>query len=106
MKPEHAAAEPRILVVDDERFFREAIRDALGAAGLAVEVAATGAKALELLAERRFAAVVLDLQLPDLHGLEVLRRARALQPELRVVILSAHTEQANVLQALRLGAFD
>lgn len=105
MKPE-PAAEPRILVVDDERFFREVIRGALGAAGLAVEVAATGAQALEKLAERRFGAVVLDLQLPDLHGLEVLRRARELRPELRVVILSAHTEQANVLQALRLGAFD
>jgi GAF domain-containing protein len=50
--------------------------------------------------------VVLDLQLPGMHGLEVLRRARELRPDLRVVILSAHTEQANVLQALRLGAFD
>jgi CheY-like chemotaxis protein len=98
--------QPRILVVDDERFFREAIRDALGEAGLAVELAASGEEALEKLAERRFAAAVLDLQLPGLHGLEVLRRARELRPELRVVILSAHTEQANVLQALRLGAFD
>jgi CheY-like chemotaxis protein len=103
---ESSVSEPRILVVDDERFFREAIRDALGAAGLAVELAATGGQALELLSERPFGAVVLDLQLPDLHGLEVLRRARQLRPELRVVILSAHTEQANVLEALRLGAYD
>src|SRR5262245_63312547 len=99
-------SEPRILVVDDERFFREAIREALAGAGLAVELAATGAQALTKLAERAFGAVVLDLQLPDLHGLEVLRRARQLRPELRVVILSAHTEQANVLEALRLGAYD
>jgi len=98
--------EPRILVVDDERFFREEIRDALGGAGLPVELAATGEEALELLAERSFGAVVLDLQLPGLHGLEVLRRARRLRPELAVVILSAHTEQANVLEALRLGAHD
>ncbi len=98
--------EPRILVVDDERFFREAIRDALGAAGLAVELAATGAEALELLGDPRLGVVVLDLQLPDLHGLEVFRRARQRRPDLRVVILSAHTEQANVLEALRLGAFD
>jgi DNA-binding response OmpR family regulator len=103
---EPTVSEPRILVVDDERFFREAIRDVLGAAGLAVDVAETGEAALEQIEERRFAAVVLDLQLPDLHGLEVLRRARTLRPELRVVILSAHTEQANVLEALRLGAFD
>jgi CheY-like chemotaxis protein len=103
---EPTVSEPRILVVDDERFFREAIRDVLGAAGLTVEVAETGEAALEQIEERRFSAVVLDLQLPDLHGLEVLRRARMLRPELRVVILSAHTEQANVLEALRLGAFD
>jgi DNA-binding response OmpR family regulator len=98
--------EPRILVVDDERFFREAIREALAGAGLDVDLAASGRQALGLLAERPFGAVVLDLQLPDMHGLEVLRRARELRPELRVVILSAHTEQANVLEALRLGAFD
>jgi DNA-binding response OmpR family regulator len=105
VKPE-LAAEPRILVVDDERFFREAIRDALASAGHAVELAASGEQALDKLAERSFGAVVLDLQLPGMHGLEVLRRARELRPELRVVILSAHTEQVNVLQALRLGAFD
>jgi signal transduction protein with GAF and PtsI domain len=50
--------------------------------------------------------VVLDLQLPDLHGLEVFRRMRVERPDLRVVILSAHTDQENVLEALRLGAFD
>jgi DNA-binding response OmpR family regulator len=105
-QPEPIVSEPRILVVDDERFFREAIRDVLGAAGLAVTVVENGEDALARIEERRFAAVVLDLQLPDLHGLEVLRRARTLRPELRVVILSAHTEQANVLEALRLGAFD
>ncbi len=96
----------RILVVDDERFFREAIRDALAAAGLAVELAATGAEALEKLEDPVLGVMILDLQLPDLHGLEVFRRAKRLRPELRVVILSAHTEQHHVLEALRLGAFD
>lgn len=96
----------RILVVDDERFFREAIRDALAPAGLQVELAATGEEALEKVADPSLGVMVLDLQLPDLHGLEVFRRAAKLRPELRVVILSAHTEQAYVLEALRLGACD
>jgi DNA-binding response OmpR family regulator/putative methionine-R-sulfoxide reductase with GAF domain len=99
-------ADVRILVVDDERFFREAIRDALTPAGYAVEGVATGAEALEQLAEPSIGVLVLDLVLPDLHGLEVFRRAKALRPELRVVILSAHTEQRHVLEALRLGACD
>lgn len=96
----------RILVVDDERFFREAIRDALAPAGLSVELAATGEEALDKLADPSLGVMVLDLQLPDLHGLEVFRRAARIRPELRVVILSAHTEQPYVLEALRLGACD
>jgi FixJ family two-component response regulator len=99
-------ADARILVVDDERFFREAIRDVLVPAGLSVELAATGEEALDKLADPSLGVMVLDLQLPDLHGLEVFRRARRLRPELRVVILSAHTDQAYVLDALRLGAAD
>jgi DNA-binding response OmpR family regulator len=99
-------ADARILVVDDERFFREAIGDVLRAEGLAVELAETGQQALAKLADPRIGVMVLDLQLPDLHGLEVFRRAKAARPDLRVVILSAHTGQAHVLEALRLGAFD
>jgi FixJ family two-component response regulator/transcriptional regulator with GAF, ATPase, and Fis domain len=99
-------ADARILVVDDERFFREAIRDVLTPAGLAIELAASGEEALEKLADPSLGVMVLDLQLPDLHGLEVFRRARRIRPELRVVILSAHTDQAYVLEALRLGAAD
>jgi CheY-like chemotaxis protein len=71
----------RILVVDDERFFREAIRDALAPAGFAVELAATGQEALDKLADPALGVVVLDLQLPDLHGLEVFRRATRLRPD-------------------------
>ena len=96
----------RILVVDDERFFREAIRDVLEPAGFGVELAASGEAALECLSDPAIGVVVLDLQLPDLHGLEVFRRAKRIRPELRVVILSAHTEQHHVLEALRLGACD
>lgn len=99
-------ASVRILVVDDERFFREGIRDALEAAGFACITAATGAEALEAAADPAVAVVVLDVVLPGLDGLEVLRRLRERQPELRVIILSAYTDQERVLEALRLGAFD
>ncbi len=97
---------PRVLVVDDERFFREVIGDVLSAAGLASVTAANGADALELAPDPEIGAVVLDLQLPDLPGLEVFRRLKELRPDLRVVILSAHTDEEHVLEALRLGAFD
>ncbi|MFI5320943.1 MAG: response regulator [Myxococcota bacterium] len=96
----------RVLIVDDERFFREAIGDVLSEAGLTHVAAATGADALELAADPEVGVVILDLELPDLHGLEVFRQLKQRFPDLRVVILSASTEEEHVLEALRLGAFD
>ncbi len=96
----------RILVVDDERFFREAVRDALEPSGFEMLFASDGTSALEELSDPALAVVILDLQLPDLHGLEVFRRLREQRPDLKVIILSAHTDQDYVLEALRLGACD
>jgi CheY-like chemotaxis protein len=96
----------RVLVVDDERFFREAIRELLEGEGYPVASAATAADALEAAADPSVGVVVLDIQLPDRNGLEVLRALRERRPEVRVVMLSAHTDQEYVLEALRLGACD
>ncbi len=96
----------RVLAVDDERFFQEAIGDVLLQADIDVVAVGTGAEALELAEDTSLGAVVLDLQLPDMHGLEVFRQLQDLRPDMPVVILSAHTDQDNVLEALRLGAFD
>jgi CheY-like chemotaxis protein len=99
-------ASTRVLVVDDERFFREAIRELLEGAGIACRLASSAAEALEGAADPALGVVVLDIQLPDKNGLEVLRALRERRPELRVVMLSAHTDQEYVLEALRLGACD
>lgn len=95
-----------VLVVDDERFFREAIRELLEADGLTVVAAANAAEALEAATDPDLGVVVLDIQLPDQSGLDVLRTLRERRPELRMVMLSAHTDQEYVLEALRLGACD
>jgi len=100
------ARSARILVVDDERFFREAIREVLEAEKLECVVAANGAEALEHADDPTLGVVVLDVQLPGIDGIEVLRRLRERRPDLRVLILSAHTDQEIVLEALRLGACD
>lgn len=96
----------RILVVDDERFFREVIGEVLERAGLPYATAETGAAALSAAQDPSIGVAVLDVQLPDLNGIEVFRRLRELRPDLRVIILSAHTDQEYVLEALRLGACD
>ncbi len=96
----------QVLVVDDEKFFREAIRDVLDGVELTSVLAATGEEALEAAGDPSIGVVILDIQLPDQSGLEVFRQLCEIRPDLRVIILSAHTDQETVLEALRLGAFD
>ena len=71
--------------------------------GLAIDVTE---RALEAAGDPSIGVVILDIQLPDQSGLEVFRQLRDTRPDLRVIILSAHTDQETVLEALRLGAFD
>lgn len=96
----------RVLVVDDERFFREAIRDALSADGVECDLAESGEEALKLADDPRLGAVILDVRLPGMSGIEVLGRLRERRPSLRAIVLSAHTDQERVLEALRMGASD
>jgi len=97
---------PRVLVVDDERFFREAIQEVLSGDGLEAVLVEDGESALGAAADSAVGVVVLDIRLPGIDGIEVLRRLRSLRPELRVIMLSASTDQELVLDALRLGACD
>jgi len=96
----------RVLVVDDERFFREVIGEVLERAGIPFVAAENGAEALKAAEDGQVGVAILDIQLPDMNGLEVFRRLREIRPDLRVIILSAHAEQEYVLEALRLGACD
>lgn len=96
----------RILVVDDERFFREAIREILSHEGYQSVEVGDGEQALARAADPSIGVVVLDIRLPGIDGIEVLRSLRELRPALRVIMLSASTDQELVLEALRLGACD
>ncbi len=101
-----AESQPRVLVVDDERFFREAILEALAEAGIECGAVGSGEEALRAALDPQVGVVVLDVTLADVSGIEVLRRLRAERPSLRVIVLSAHTDQDLVLEALRLDASD
>lgn len=98
------SANPVLLVEDDEGIARP-LEAALRADGYEVVRVATGAAALERAADG-VAAVVLDLGLPDLDGVEVCRRLRELAPELPVLILTARTGEADVVMGLDAGADD
>ena len=95
-----------ILVVDDERVVRMMLEAALRAQGYRVQSAGSGNDARELLAEEEFDLVLLDLQLGDTDGIEILREIKQAWPATEVILLTAHGSINSAISALRHGAFD
>jgi two-component system KDP operon response regulator KdpE len=95
----------RVLVVDDEPPIRKLLRMGLAAQGYQTVEAADGKTALELMAERPD-LIILDLGLPDMQGLELLRMMRARNDSVPIVVLSSRSDEAGKVQALDLGADD
>jgi len=97
---------PRILVVDDDAGVRYTLRDVLEDEGYAVDEAEDGAEALERLAEDTFHLVLSDLRMPNLDGLELLRRIRERPQPPRVVLITAHGSERTAVEAMKHGAYD
>lgn len=95
-----------ILVVDDERVVRMMLEAALRAQGYRVQSAGSGGDARDLLAEEEFDLVLLDLQLGDTDGIEILREIKQSWPATEVILLTAHGSINSAISALRHGAFD
>jgi DNA-binding response OmpR family regulator len=96
----------RILVAEDEPGILAFVTRALRADGFTIDAAADGAQALGCLSRERYDLVVLDLMLPRVDGLSVLRHVREAQPGLPVVIVSARTDLPTKLRGFDLGACD
>ncbi|MCX6020986.1 MAG: response regulator transcription factor [Chloroflexi bacterium] len=95
-----------ILLAEDHQIVRQGLRALLVSEPdfVLVGEATNGLEALELAERQQPAVLVLDLMMPGLHGLEVIRRLRQTAPRTRVVVLSMHSTEAYVLEALRYGA--
>jgi len=100
-----SAALPKILVIDDEPPIQKLLRVGLSSQGYEVLEAPNGKTALELLAKKP-ALVILDLGLPDIDGLDLLRTIRHRQEDLPIVVLSSRGDEAGKVAALDLGADD
>jgi len=94
-----------VLVIDDEEIIREALEALMVVEGYAVSSAATARQGLDLLADRQFDAVLLDLMLPDRNGLDVLDDIRRLDDDLPVVMITAFGTIENAVAATKRGAF-
>ncbi|MFN7940695.1 MAG: sigma-54 dependent transcriptional regulator [Thermoanaerobaculia bacterium] len=95
-----------ILVVDDEASIRESLRMILEFENYRVEEAANGLEGLRKVRERPPDAVVLDIRMPEMDGLETLRELRERGYEMPVVVVSGHADIASAVEATRRGAFD
>src|SRR5580704_9301399 len=94
----------RVLLADDHQLLRQAIRRALEDAGMSVVAEADGGEAVRLAGELRPDVVVMDVSMPVLDGVEATRRVHAEQPDLPIVILTMHGDDALRRDAVAAGA--
>ena len=97
---------PSLLLIDDDEGTSGLLHELFHADGYDVAVAATGTEGLRLAAERHYDAVLCDVLLPDIDGVEVLRRLRRVDPEIPVIIITAYGTIETAMRALDEGAFD
>ena len=95
-----------VLVVDDKEMMRDSVASTLQRAGFAVLTAPDGAGGLDLAAKKRPDAVVTDMKMPGLSGMELLEKLRAVDDELPVVLMTAFGTIETAVKAMKLGAFD
>ncbi len=95
-----------ILIVDDEPIVRESIRDWLKDAGYQVATAESGEEALEMIKKQDFSAMILDVRLPGITGIKVLKDVKALKPQIKSIVITAYPTAELAAEAKKLGAID
>ena len=95
-----------VLIVDDEDEFREMIIKRLNKRGLICDGAENGEKALEHIKRGDFDVVLLDVKMPGMDGIQVLREIKRLKPLIEVVMLTGHASVESGIDGMKLGAFD
>ena len=99
-------ADYRVLLVDDEEEFVSALSERLMLRGIEVDSALNGEEALALMVEKLFEVVILDVMMPGLGGLEVLKQIKSTHPNTQVILLTGHGSTREGIEGMRLGAFD
>lgn len=95
-----------LLLIEEDEVSRDFVRGALARLGFDVVVAKSGVEGIAQFGPGEYPLVITDLHLPDMGGLEVLRKIKQLSPDTAVVVLASDSEVGDVVQALRLGAAD
>ncbi len=96
----------KVLLVDDEKDFLDVLGERMKIRGMDVSTAASAKDALKITEKQSFDAIVLDLMMPEMDGLELLQTIKAKNPELQVILLTGHGSIEKGVEAMRLGAMD
>lgn len=96
----------KILLVDDEEDFLNIMSERMRSRGMNVSTATSAREAIQLTEAESFDAIILDLQMPQMDGLEALKALKAKNPELQIILLTAHATVEKGIQAMKLGAMD
>jgi DNA-binding NtrC family response regulator len=96
----------KVLLVDDEKDFLSIMSERMKTRGMEVSTAASAKEAIQMAEAESFDAIILDLQMPEMDGLEALKALKAKKPELQVILLTGHATVEKGIQAMKLGAMD
>jgi two-component system phosphate regulon sensor histidine kinase PhoR len=95
-----------ILVVDDEVTVCKSIRKALSCETYDIDIAMSGEEALEMEEKKRYDVMIVDLMMPGLSGLDLLKSLKTRRPAAQVIMVTGYPTMKNTLQAMQIGAFD
>lgn len=99
-------AQARILIVDDEKEFSAVVAERLQNRGMEADTTENGQDAIRMVKEKTYDAVVLDLAMPGMDGLETLRQLLAYDKDLQIILLTGHATVEKGVEAMKLGAVD
>jgi DNA-binding NtrC family response regulator len=96
----------KVLLVDDEEDFLDTLAERMRARGMNVTTTTSAVDALRMTAAESYDAIVLDLMMPEMDGLEVLKAIKEKRPELQIILLTGHATVEKGIEAMKLGAID
>jgi DNA-binding NtrC family response regulator len=96
----------KVLLVDDEEEFVTTLAERMETRGMNVSTTVSPKDALDIVAKESFDAVVLDLQMPEMDGLEVLKILKKRHPDIQIILLTGHATVQKGIEAMKLGAMD
>jgi len=99
-------AREKVLLVDDEAEFTQVLAERMESRGVDVDTAASGREALEKAKGKSYDAIILDLSMPEMDGIEILRHLIEDNPDLQVILLTGHATLQKGIDAIKLGAMD